>query len=160
MVTKELFKKYKKPKDFAAAEISDLEKCIYSTGFYSSKAKNSKACSKSIIEKFKGVVPDKMEELIQLEGVGRKTASVVLGVVFGKPAIPVDTHVKRLSNLLQLSNESNPDKIEFELSNIIDKKNWFLYSDLMMAHGRKICIARKPKCGLCKISEYCPSKYN
>ena len=160
MVTKELFKKYKKPKDFAVAEISDLEKYIYSTGFYSSKAKNIKACSKSIIEKFKGAVPDNMEELTQLEGVGRKTANVVLGVVFGKPAIPVDTHVKRLSNLLQLSNESNPDKIEFELSNIIDKKKWLLYSDLIMAHGRKICIAKKPKCGLCKISEYCPSKYN
>jgi endonuclease-3 len=160
IVTKELFKRYKKPKDFASANISDLEEYIYSTGFYQTKAKNIKACSKSIIEKFKGAVPDNIESLIQLEGVGRKTANVLLGSVFDKPAIPVDTHVKRLSNLLQLSNESNPDKIEFELSNIINKKDWTLYSDLMMAHGRKICNARKPKCEFCKILEYCPSKNN
>ena len=158
VVTKELFKKYKKPKDFATAKISDLEKYIYSTGFYQMKAKNIKACSKSLIDKFKGVVPNEMEKLTQLEGVGRKTANVILGSAFGKPAIPVDTHVKRLSNLLQFSNQTNPDKIELELSSIINKKNWTLYSDLMMAHGRKICIARKPKCELCKISEYCPSK--
>jgi endonuclease-3 len=160
IVTKELFKKYKTPKDFASAKISDLEKYIYSTGFYQAKAKNIKACSKSIIEKFKGNIPTNINDLTQLQGVGRKTANVLLSSAFGKPAIPVDTHVKRLSNLLQLSNESNPDKIEFELSNIINKKNWTLYSDLMMAHGRKICNAKKPKCELCKISEYCPSKNN
>jgi endonuclease III len=158
IVSKELYKTYKTPKDFAAAEISDLEKAVYSTGFYKAKAKKIKECSISILEKFNGKVPDNMEELVQLEGVGRKTANVLLCSAFGKPAIPVDTHVKRLSNLLELALDTNPDKIEFELMDVLDKKDWTLYSDLMMAHGRKICNAKKPKCKECKISDYCPAR--
>ncbi len=157
-VTKELYKKYKTPEDFANAKIEELEKEIFSTGFYKEKAKKIKACSKSIIEKFQGNIPDNIDDLVKLEGVGRKTANVILGSAFGKPAIPVDTHVKRLSNLLKLAESSNPDKIEFELMYIIDKKNWTLFADLLMAHGRKICNAKKPKCNECTISDYCPSK--
>jgi len=157
-VTKELYKKYKTPEDFANAKIEELEKEIFSTGFYKEKAKKIKACSKSIIEKFQGNIPDNIDDLVKLEGVGRKTANVILGSAFGKPAIPVDTHVKRLSNLLKLAESSNPDKIEFELMDIIDKKNWTLFADLLMAHGRKICNAKKPKCNECTISDYCPSK--
>ena len=157
-VTKELYKKYKTPEDFANARIEELEKEIFSTGFYKEKAKKIKACSRSIIEKFQGNIPDNIDDLVKLEGVGRKTANVILGSAFGKPAIPVDTHVKRLSNLLKLADSSNPDKIEFELMDIIDKKNWTLFADLLMAHGRKICNAKKPKCNECKISDYCPSK--
>jgi len=157
-VTKELYKKYKTPEDFANAKIEELEKEIFSTGFYKEKAKKIKACSRSIIEKFQGNIPDNIDDLVKLEGVGRKTANVILGSAFGKPAIPVDTHVKRLSNLLKLAESSNPDKIEFELMYIIDKKNWTLFADLLMAHGRKICNAKKPKCNECTISDYCPSK--
>ncbi|HQJ75380.1 MAG TPA: endonuclease III [Bacteroidota bacterium] len=157
-VTKELYKKYKTPEDFANAKIEELEKEIFSTGFYKEKAKKIKACSRSIIEKFQGNIPDNIDDLVKLEGIGRKTANVILGSAFGKPAIPVDTHVKRLSNLLKLAESSNPDKIEFELMYIIDKKNWTLFADLLMAHGRKICNAKKPKCNECTISDYCPSK--
>jgi endonuclease-3 len=158
IVTKELYKKYKTPKDFAGAKLPDLEKAVYSTGFYKAKAKKIQECSISILEKFNGKVPDNMDDLLLLEGVGRKTANVLLCSAFGKPAIPVDTHVKRLSNLLELSIESNPDKIEFDLMEVLDQKNWTLYSDLMMAHGRKICNAKKPNCIECKIVDYCPSK--
>lgn len=158
IVTKELYKKYKTPKDFADAKIENLEKEIYSTGFYKEKAKKIIACSKSILEKFNGNIPDNMDDLLQLEGVGRKTANVILGNAFGKPAIPVDTHVKRLSTLLKLTSNSNPDKIEFDLMEIIDKKDWTIFADLLMAHGRKICNAKKPNCKECKISTLCPSK--
>lgn len=157
IVTKDLYKKYKTASDFAGASLTDLEKAVYSTGFYKAKAKKIKECSASILEKFNGKVPDNMDDLLQLEGVGRKTANVLLASAFSKPAIPVDTHVKRLSNLLNLAEESHPDKIEFELMDVIDKKDWVLFSDLMMAHGRKICNAKKPKCKECKIFDYCPS---
>lgn len=158
IVTKELYKKYKTPTDFAECDISDLEKMIFSTGFYKAKAKNIQKCSKSLLEKFDGKVPGTLEELIQLEGVGRKTANVVLLNAFNIPTIPVDTHVHRLSNLLKLSEEKTPDKVEFELMEIIDKKDMPFYADLIMAHGRKICIANRPKCLECKISDYCPSR--
>jgi endonuclease-3 len=158
MVTKELYKKFKTPKDFAKANIIEIEKLIYSTGFYKAKAKKIKDCSQSILDKFRGEVPDTMDELLQLEGVGRKTANVLLGNAFNQPAIPVDTHVLRLTNLLKLTEEKNPDKVEFEIMEIVDQKDWTLFSDLLMAHGRKICIANRPKCNICGISDYCPSK--
>jgi endonuclease III len=157
-VTKDLYQKYHTPEDFANADINELEKAIYSTGFYKAKAKKIKNCSRSILDKFGGEVPKTMDDLTQLEGVGRKTANVLLGNAFNQPAIPVDTHVTRLSNLLDLSEENNPDKIEYDLMEIIEKKDWTLFSDLLMAHGRKICIANRPKCIECKISELCPSK--
>jgi len=158
MVTKTLFQKYSTPDDFAEADINDLEKEIYSTGFYKAKAKKIKECSNSIITKFSGKVPGTMDELLQLEGVGRKTANIILGGAYGIPSIPVDTHVKRLTNLLKLSEENNPDKIEFDLMEIIEKKDWSIYTDLLMAHGRKICVANRPKCVECAISQFCPSK--
>jgi endonuclease III len=158
IVTKELYKKYKTPKDFAECDIADLEKMIYSTGFYKAKAKNLQKCAKSLIEKFGGKVPGTPEELTQLEGVGRKTANVVLLNAFNIPTIPVDTHVHRLSNLLELSLEKIPDKVEFELMECVDKKDLPFFADLIMAHGRKICIANRPKCLDCKISDYCPSR--
>ncbi|MFN3872432.1 MAG: endonuclease III [Ignavibacterium sp.] len=157
IVTKDLFKKYKSPKDFLNVNDEELEKDIFSTGFYKQKAKSIKACCKELIEKYNGKVPNDFDELVKLPGVGRKTASVVAGNAFGIPAIAVDTHVKRLSNLLGFVETDNPDKIEMRLKELLPKEYWVLSSHLLATHGRKICIARRPKCEQCVISKYCPS---
>jgi len=158
IVTKNLFKKYKTPKDFVDAEIEKLEKDIFSTGFYRQKAKSIKGCCSQLIERHGGRVPNNFEQLTQLSGVGRKTASVVAGNAFGIPAIAVDTHVKRLANLMSLVNTKNPDKIEAELKELLPEKFWTQTSHLLATHGRNICIARKPKCFECIVAELCPSK--
>lgn len=155
IVTADLFNKYKTPKDFMQIDIKELEKLIYSTGFYKNKSKNIKNCAKMIVENYNNIVPDNIDDLIKLPGVGRKTANVMLGHVFKTPGIVVDTHVKRLSNRIGLTRQKDPIKIEFELMKIIAKKNWFLYSNLLIYHGRAICIARSPKCDDCKIRVYC-----
>lgn len=157
IVTKPLFKKYKTPADFVKLTNEQLEKEIYSTGFYKQKAKSILACCNTLIENHKGKVPSDFDELVKLPGVGRKTASVVAGNAFGIPAIAVDTHVKRLSNLLGFVNTQNPDKIEFELKELLPKSYWVNSSHLLAAHGRKICIANRPKCDHCVISDLCPS---
>jgi endonuclease-3 len=157
IVTKPLFKKYKTPADFVKLTNEQLEKEIYSTGFYKQKAKSILACCNTLIENHKGKVPSDFDELVKLPGVGRKTASVVAGNAFGIPAIAVDTHVKRLSNLLGFVNTQNPDKIEFELKVLLPKSYWVKSSHLLAAHGRKICIANRPKCDHCVISDLCPS---
>ncbi len=157
IVTKPLFKKYKTPADFVKLTNEQLEKEIYSTGFYKQKAKSILACCNTLIENHKGKVPSDFDELVKLPGVGRKTASVVAGNAFGIPAIAVDTHVKRLSNLLGFVNTQNPDKIEFELKVLLPKSYWINSSHLLAAHGRKICIANRPKCDHCVISDLCPS---
>jgi endonuclease III len=160
IVTKEVFKKYKSAADWAKADIKEIESDIKSTGFYHNKATSIKSACAEIIERFDSRVPDTMEELVTLPGVGRKTANVVLGNAFGMPAIACDTHVIRLSRRLQLSENSDPVKLEFDLAEIVPKKSWTLFSHLLIFHGRNVCKARKPDCENCQISKYCPSANN
>lgn len=157
IVTKSLFKKYEKPQDYLVVSSKELEKDIYSTGFYKQKAKSIKNCCKALIENYKGTVPKEFEALISLPGVGRKTASVVAGNAFGIPAIAVDTHVKRLSNLMGFINSENPEKIEERLKELFPEKEWVNLGHYLMIHGRKICIARRPKCSECIVGDICPS---
>lgn len=159
IVTKPLFKKYKTPQDFVDLTSEELEKEIFSTGFYKQKAKSIKACCNKLLENHKGKVPADFDELVKLSGVGRKTASVIAGNAFGIPAIAVDTHVKRLSNLLGFIVSQNPDKIEMRLKDLLPESYWIKSSHWLATHGRKICIANRPKCGECVIADLCPS-YN
>ncbi|MCK5491070.1 MAG: endonuclease III [Candidatus Pacebacteria bacterium] len=159
-VTEDLFKKYKKTKDYASVSSEDFEKDIRTTGFFRNKAKNIVESSKIIVEKFRSRVPDSMEKLITLPGVARKTANVVLSEVFGKnEGIAVDTHVTRLSQRLGLSKNSNPEKIEKDLMKITEKNNWGKVSNLLISHGRTICAARNPKCQACILNKDCPSAF-
>jgi endonuclease-3 len=158
IVTKDLFKKYKSAKAYAAAPQEALEKDIQSTGFYRNKAKSLRAMAASLIEKYKGQVPSTMEELTGLAGVGRKTANVVLGNAFGQNiGVVVDTHVARLSGRLGLTNETDPVKIEQDLMQIVPQEDWTLWSHLLIHHGRAICQARKPKCTECPLLPHCPT---
>jgi endonuclease III len=157
IVTYDLFKKYKSAADWAKADIKEIESDIKSTGFYHNKAISIKNSCVAIIERFDDKVPDTMEQLVTLPGVGRKTANVVLGNAFGIPAIACDTHVIRLSRRLQLSANSDPVKLEFDLAEIIPKKSWTLFSHLLILHGRNICKARKPDCRNCRIAKFCPA---
>lgn len=155
-ITPALFSKYKTVKDFANAKLDDLEKMIYSTGFYRNKAKNIKAAAQMILEKFDGKVPDAMDKLITLPGVARKTANIVLYNAFGKnEGIAVDTHVKRLAKRIGLSIYDNPDKIEQDLMNLFPKKMWGKLTYYLIEHGRNVCDAKKPKCEICVIKKYC-----
>lgn len=156
IVTKSLFKKYRKPEDYMRVSSEELEKDIHSTGFYKQKTKSIKKCCKVLVEEYKGKVPSDFEALTKLPGVGRKTASVVAGNSFGIPSIAVDTHVKRLSNLLGFINSSDPEKIEMRLKEIVPKKEWINTSHWLIYHGRKICIARRPKCLQCVLKNLCP----
>lgn len=158
IVTKTLFKKYKKPQDYLNVPDEELEKDIFSTGFYRNKAKNIKNCCAALIEKYKGKVPADFEALTTLPGVGRKTASVVAGNGFGIPAIAVDTHVIRLSNLLGFVTVEDPVKIEFLLKELLPENYWVNASHWLASHGRNICIARRPKCDECIIAKLCPSR--
>lgn len=156
-VTKTLFKKYRKPEDYLSVPSEELEQDIYSTGFYRQKAKSLRNCCSALIEMHKGKVPDDFESLNALPGVGRKTASVVIGNAFAVPAIAVDTHVKRLSNLLGFIKSEDPEEIETRLKEYFPEDKWVMLSHLLIAHGRKICIARRPKCLQCVIGSLCPS---
>lgn len=157
IVTEKLFKEYKTPEDFVKISSSKLEKYIYSTGFFKQKTKSIKNCSKMLIEKHNGEVPNTIEELVKLPGVGRKTASVVLGNVFKIPSIAVDTHVTRLTNLLGIVDTIDPVKIEFKLKELLPKKDWINSSHYLILHGRNVCNAKKPKCSICILSKICPS---
>jgi endonuclease III len=157
LVTQKLFKKYRFPEDYITADVVELENDIFSTGFYKQKAKSIRNCCKVLIDNYKGKVPADFDELTKLPGVGRKTASVVAGNAFGIPAIAVDTHVVRLSNLLGFVKTKDPAKIEFKLKELLPEEDWIITGDLLMAHGRKICIARRPKCPECELSRLCPS---
>ena len=156
IVTKSLFKKYRKPEDYIKVSNSELEKDIFSTGFYRQKAKNIKSCCRQLLANYDGDVPEEFDELTSLQGVGRKTASVVAGNAFGIPAIAVDTHVLRLSNLLGFIKSNNPGKIEKRLKELFLKKDWVNSSHWLATHGRLICIARKPKCRECFLADLCP----
>ncbi len=155
MVTKDLFKKYKSLEDFANADIKELEKDVYSTGFYRNKAKNIIATAQMLISDFNGKVPSDIESLTKLPGVGRKTANVIRGNVFKIPSIVVDTHVKRITNRLGLSQAKDPTKIEFELMEILPEEYWIRYNLQVIAHGRNICRARNPKCSDCFLTHLC-----
>ena len=157
IVTKDLFVKYPDVYAFAKANQSELEKDIYSTGFYKNKAKNIIACANEVIERHGGEVPSDIDSLTNLSGVGRKTANVIRGNIFDEPSIVVDTHVKRISNLLGLTKEQDPVKIEYDLMKCLPKEQWILYNLQIIAHGRKICIARRPKCSECVLAGVCPS---
>lgn len=154
-VTPQLFKKYRTVEDFAGADLMELQQDIKSTGFFRNKAKNIINCAKDITEKFNGQMPDNVEDLTMLHGVGRKTANVVLANVFGRQAVIVDTHVKRISNRLGLTANQDPVKIEFDLMKIIPQKNWTNFSHRLIAFGRTICPAKKPKCSICGLLKYC-----
>jgi endonuclease III len=158
LVTKDLFKKYKTPKDYAEAPEGELERDIQSTGFYRNKARNIRAMAASLIEKDAGKVPDTMEALTALAGVGRKTANVVLGNAFHKNVgVVVDTHVARVSNRLGLTKQSDPVKIEQDLMAVVPQDEWTDFSHLLIFHGRAICVARGPKCEKCPIFKECPA---
>ena len=160
IVTKDLFKKYKKPQDYLDVEPEELEQDVRSTGFYRNKAKNIRGAAKKIIEDFKGKVPDTMEELLSLPGAGRKTANCILGNAFGIGGITCDTHVIRLSRRLGLSENKDPVKLEFDLMEIVPKRKfggWTMFSHYIIFHGRNICKARKPDCENCPIAKHCPS---
>ena len=154
-VTPILFQKYKSPQEFANADLLELQDDIRQTGFFRNKSIAIIKCSKDIIEKFEGKVPDSIDDLVKLHGVGRKTANVVLANAFGKQSIIVDTHMLRISKLLGLTVNSNPDKVEFDLKKIVPENNWTNFSHKIVEHGRSICIARRPKCEICPISDYC-----
>ncbi|MDO9549179.1 MAG: endonuclease III [Candidatus Marinimicrobia bacterium] len=156
-VTPGLFKKYQTPQAFADADIDELKNDIRSTGFYNNKAKAIKESMQDIVEKYNGNLPNTLEQLIKLKGVGRKTANVVLGDAFGIPGVVVDTHVRRLSNRMGLTKNTDPLKIEQDLMKIFPLEQWTMLGHLMIDHGRSICIARKPKCPECFLNEICPS---
>ncbi len=158
IVTRSLFKKYKRPLDYVTAPIAELEAAIRSTGFFRNKAKSLKESAKVIVDKHKGKVPESIVELVKLPGVGRKTATVIMGTAFGKAeGITVDTHVIRLSQRLGLTAEKNPEKIEKDLMALIPKDDWIMFSHLLIDHGRSVCGARSPECTKCRLSRICPS---
>ena len=154
-VTETLFKKYHSAKDYAKADLAELEEEIRPTGFYRNKAKSIQKCCQELEARFGGEVPKTLEELVTLPGVGRKTANVVLGNAFGIPGIVVDTHVHRLSQRIGLTKNDDPVKIEFDLMEILPKEEWTHFSNLLIWHGRKICSARKPLCEICPIVKLC-----
>lgn len=156
IVTADLFKKYSKPEDFAGESIENLENAIKSTGFYKNKAKNIKQCAKTLLEKHNGEVPNDIESLTQLAGVGRKTANVIRGNIFKIPSIVVDTHVKRISIRWGITLNTDPVAIEMDLMKKLPKEHWIRYNTQVIAHGRAICTARSPKCNQCMFLKACP----
>lgn len=158
MVTPALFKKYRTAQDYAKADLETFQEEIRSTGFYKNKAKNILACAKEITVKHGGRVPNTMEELVKLQGVGRKTANAVLGNAFGVPGLCVDTHMIRINRKLGLTRNTDPVKIEFDLMPLVPQKEWTSYSHLIIHHGRVRCSARKPDCAHCAINDLCPSR--
>ena len=154
-VTPALFKRYPTPQAMAKAMPTELEALIRSTGFYKSNAKNMIDCARVITAQFKGQVPDTMEELTSLPGVGRKTANVLLGAVFGKPALVVDTHVRRVANRLALTHSRDPEQIERDLQSAYPQTQWTDVSQRLLLHGRYVCLARRPRCLVCPIYDVC-----
>lgn len=157
LVTPALFRRYRTAADFAAARPTELEAMIRSTGFFRNKARSIRNCCQSLVAKYDGRVPETLDELIQLDGIGRKTANVVLGVAYGKAeGVVVDTHVSRLSHRMGLTRQTAPEKIEQALIKLVPRNNWIDFSHLLIWHGRKRCTARKPDCIQCEIADICP----
>ena len=158
IVTADLFRKYRGPQDFVDVSQVELERDVHSTGFFRNKAKNIKAASQRLIEVYGGEIPRTMDEILTLGGVARKTANVVLGNAFGiASGVVVDTHVSRLSQRLGLTENTTPEKIERDLEQLVPKRNWIMFPHWMIFHGRRVCNARKPKCGECSLANICPS---
>jgi len=158
IVTKALFKKYRNAEDYANAGLNELEEDIKSTGFYRNKARNIKKCCKALVEKFNSQVPKTMEEMIPPPGVARKTANIVLSNAYGlAEGIAVDTHVRRVAKRLELTDYEDSTKIEMDLTKIVPKTEWLRITDLLVFHGRRICVAKKPRCGICVLKKLCPS---
>jgi len=154
-VARELFKKYRSAKDYAQVDLAELEEDIRPTGFFRNKAKSIKGFCTTLVERFNGQVPGNLEDLLSLPGIGRKTANLVLSEVFDIPGIVVDTHVLRLSRLMGLTNNTDPTKVEFDLMEIVPKEKWRLFSNLLILHGRAICIARKARHQECRVVDLC-----
>jgi len=160
IVTEKLFKKYRTAEDYANADLKELEQDIRSTGFYHNKARNLKKCCQLLVEKYNSQVPKTMEEMLELPGVARKTANIVLYYSYGVIAgVAVDTHVRRVSQRLGISEHDDPEKIEQDLMQITPKDKWMKLTDLLIFHGRQVCIARKPKCEICVLNKICPSAF-
>lgn len=157
-VTRTLFQKYRTPEDYLAVQAEELEADIRPTGFFRNKAKAIRGSAQGLLARFEGRVPGTMEDLLTLPGVGRKTANCVLGAVFDVPGIVVDTHVKRLSQRLDLTEHRDPDKIEAALQELLPRERWRRFSDLLVYHGRAVCVARKPKHLECPVAHVCPSR--
>lgn len=158
MVTEKLFVKYPTLKDFANANQKELEKDIHSIGFYKNKAKNIILCAKRLIDVYNGELPNNIDDLTSLAGVGRKTANVILGNIYNIPSIVVDTHVKRISNLFGFTQNDDPVKIEKDLEKVLPREHWILYNIQIIRLGREICIARRPKCKECFLNDICKSR--
>lgn len=156
-ITPALFKKYRRPIDYAKAPLAEIEDFIFSAGFYHAKARHLKGLGRKIVDDFNGEVPSTIEELITLPGVGRKTANVVLGHAFGIPGITVDTHFGRLSRRFGWTTSTDPVKVEHEVGELIPQKEWTNLSQRMIWHGRRVCHSRKPACGACPLAKHCPS---
>ena len=154
-VTVDLFKKYHSAKDYAESNLVKLEEEIRPTGFYRNKAKSIQKCCQELVKRFGGEIPKTLQELVTLPGVGRKTANVILGNIFDIPGIVVDTHVQRVSQRIGLTKNDDPVKIEFDLMEIVPKEEWTHFSNLLVWHGRKTCVARKPLCETCSIRKWC-----
>jgi len=155
-VTPALFDRYKTPADYAAAELADIEGLIHSTGFFRNKAKAILGLAAALVARHQGEVPDTLEDLVALPGVGRKTANVVLSVWFHRPAIPVDTHVQRLVGRLGLTKETDPVKIEMALQRLLPRQDWSFTATALIWHGRRVCFARNPNCDACPLLADCP----
>ena len=156
-VTKTIFRKYQSQKEFAYADINELAKEIYSCGYHNQKAKSIQGSGLEIVEEYNGIVPDNMEDLVKLPGVGRKTANCVLSEIYGIPSMVIDTHMVRIMNLLGFTHSKDAKKIEIEIMEIFDKNDWIKLTHMIIDHGRAVCIARRPQCSMCSISNYCPS---
>lgn len=155
IVTKELFQKYDTLEKFADSDLKELENAVRPTGFYHTKAKNIIGAARKLVTEYRGEVPDTLKELTSLPGVGRKTANVILGNIYHKPSVVVDTHVKRISARLGLTREKDPEKIEYDLMRELPKDHWILYNIQIITFGRQICFARSPKCEECFLTDYC-----
>lgn len=156
LVTKDLFRKYRKASDYARADLQTLEEEVRSTGFFRNKAKSIIGCCQTLVQKFAGQVPRTLEELTSLPGVGRKTANILLGNAFNQQAIAVDTHVKRVTHRLGWAKSDDPDKIELELMEVIPQKRWTLACHQIVFHGRRVCMAKNPQCPTCPVTKLCP----
>lgn len=154
-VTQRLFEKYRTAADYANVLPEELEEDIRPTGFFRNKAKSLKSCGEVLLQEYKGEVPDRLEELVKLPGIGRKTANVVLGTAFNTPGIVVDTHVSRITQRIGLTQKRDPVKIEFDLMEQIPREKWTVFSHQLIQHGRKTCTARKPKCSECPLLNHC-----
>ena len=156
-VTERLFRKYRRPEDYLAVGVEELERDVYATGFFRQKSRTLRATMRTLLEEFDGRVPRRLDELVRLPGVGRKTANVVAAELGNPQGIVVDTHVRRLSQRLGLTRHDDPEKIERDLMRVVPRSEWGLFPHLLIWHGRRICLARQPRCGECPVNDLCPS---